>query len=167
MILIVILIIIFAGMILFLFTLAETVEQEDYMELYVNNLALSVMKTDTGFSDSKCKLVSDAVACAFVESSWPCGDSGRTCFEIANQTIGDHVSSFETISKNYRYLVTVESVEFCSRVEGAECRVMMFGDPGLEDFAGKKRTANYAIQKTLAGNNYNLKVRLYIARRTG
>ncbi len=162
--LIVLLLIIFAALGIFLLSLARTVSQEDYMDLYANNLMLSIMKTDTGCSDSNCKLVSDTVACAFILSDWPCGDSGRTCLETANTSLSEYMSAFDLISRNYRYLFVVTS-EFCSMTEEG-CRVLTFGDTGLESYRGKKRVANYAIQKSMAGSQYNIKVRLYLARNT-
>ena len=164
MILIVLLLIIFAVLAVFLMSMAKTVSQEDYMNLYVNNLLLSVMKTDTGYSDSNCKLISDTVACAFILSDWPCGDSGITCLEFANRSLSDYMGTFELISRNYRYLFVVTS-EFCS-LEEEGCRVLRFGDPELESYkGGRVKVANYAIQKSMAGSQYNLKVTLKLARR--
>jgi hypothetical protein len=163
MILIVLLVIIFAALAVFLMSLANTVSQEDYMNLYANNLLLSVMKTDTGYSDSNCKFISDTVACAFILSDWPCGDSGMTCLEFANKSLSDYMDAFELISSNYRYLFVVTS-EFCT-LEEEGCRVLRFGDPELESYrGGRVKVANYAIQKSMAASQYNLKVTLRLAR---
>ncbi len=167
MVLMVILLIVFAAIAVFLFSLAKTVSQEDYMDTYVNNLMLSVMKTDTGYSDSNCKLMSDATACAFILPDWKCGDSGKGCLELTEERLTDYMDAFETISKNYRYLFVITSQGFITRtdIEQGEGMRLTFGDATLEDYRGKKRVANYAIQKSLAGNQYNLKVQLYIARK--
>jgi hypothetical protein len=162
MILIVLLLIIFVATALFLLSLARTVSQEDYLDLYVNNLMLSLMKTDTGFSDSNCKLISDATACAFSPTTWPCGE-GLTCLDLANQSISEYMDAFEMISKNYRYLFIVTS-DTCSRVEEG-CRAIRFGDESLEDFRGTKKTAKYVIQKRISGTRMNLIVLLYVARK--
>ena len=168
MILIVLLIIIFAALGAILLSLARTVTQEDYMDLYVNNLMLSLMKTDTGYSDANCKLISDSVACAFILPDWRCGGSGMTCLELSNQSLSEYMDAFEIISRNYRYLFTVETRGFIARTgfEQGEGMKLSFGDTSLEGYKGKMRTANYVIQKTLSGNQYNLMVRLYLARKS-
>jgi hypothetical protein len=168
MVLLVLLIIIFAAIGTFLLSLSRTVSQEEYMDLYVNNLMLSLMKTDTGYSDANCKLLSDTVACAFILPDWRCGGSGMTCLELANKSLGEYMGAFDLISRNYRYLFTVTTHEFIARtgIEHGEGMKLSLGDPELEDYRGKKRVANYVVQKSLAGNQYNLKVRLYLARKT-
>jgi hypothetical protein len=168
MILIVLMLLIFAAVGVFLLSYASTVSQEDYMDLYVNNLMISLMKTDTGYSDSNCKQLSDTVACAFVLPDWRCGTSGMSCLELANSSISEYMDAFELISKNYRYLFTVETHDFIARTgsEQGEGLSLSFGDASLRNYAGKKRTSNLAIQKTLAGSQYNLKLRLFIARKT-
>jgi hypothetical protein len=162
-----ILLIIFAALAIFLLSLASNVSQEDYMDSYVNNLLISVMRTDTGYGDSNCKLVSDLSACAFILPDWRCGDSGRTCLDLANSTISDYMDAFELISKNYRYLMIVTSQGFVSRtdMEQGEGMRLVFGDASLEDYKGKKRATSYVIQKSLAGTPYNIKVQLYVARK--
>jgi hypothetical protein len=165
MILIVLLLVIFAALAVFLMSMVRTVSQDEYMNLYVNNLMLSIMRADTGYSDSNCKLISDTVFCAFTSSSWPCGDSGMTCLDFANRSLGDYMDTFELISKNYRYLFEITTYEYCFMDEEG-CMMLRFGDESLKDYTGGRiKTANYAIQKSMEGNPLNLKVRLYVARR--
>jgi hypothetical protein len=167
MILLVLILIIFAALVVFLLSFAQTVSQEKYLDLYVNNLMLSIMKTDTGYSDSNCKLMSDATACAFILPDWRCGGSGMTCLELTNKSLSEYMDTFDLISKNYRYLFIVSTYGFIARSGTAdEGMELQFGDPELKTFAGKKRVANYVIQKTLAGNQYNLQVKLYVARKS-
>jgi len=161
MIMLVILLLVFIGVALMLLSLSKTVSQEDYLNLYAHNLLLSLMRTDTGYRDSDCRLVSDTVFCAFTLSDKPCGDSGMTCHEIARSSINHYLNSFGNISKNYRYLFEITPV-FCSRGDEG-CRVMEFGDPDVLD-ANKVWVANSAIQKSMAGKPYSIKVRLYMAR---
>ena len=161
MILLVILLLVFIGLAVMLFSLTKTVNQEDYLNLYAHNLMLSVMKTDTGYTDSDCKLTSDTIFCAFTLTDKPCGDSGLTCYELANKSLAEYIDAFSNISKNYRYLFEVTPV-FCSRGEEG-CRVMEFGDSDVLK-VNKKWVANSAIQKSMAGKPYNIKVRLYMAR---
>ncbi len=63
--LIVVLILVFIGLAVFLLSFASTLDQQDYFNLYTNNMIITVMRSDTGYHDSKCRLVSDAVSCAF------------------------------------------------------------------------------------------------------
>lgn len=163
MVLIVILIIVFIAAAVTLFSIATNVSQEDYMDTYANNLLLAIMKTDTGYTDNNCKLVSDAAACAYIDQTWTCGTSGMTCRELANSTITDYMKAFELISKNYRYLFVVTRVGFYA--PSVDQFTLMFGDESLLDYKGKKRVSTYAIQKSLQGNYFNLKVQLYIARK--
>jgi hypothetical protein len=161
MIILVILLLVFIGIASILFSLSGKVSQEDYLSLYAHNLMLSVMRTDTGYTDSDCKTISDTMFCAFTLTNKPCGSSGLTCYEVANQSLTEYIKAFKTISKNYRYLFEVTPV-FCSRGEEG-CRHMEFGDKEVLNL-GNKRTANSAIQKSMAGKPYNIKVRLYMAR---
>jgi len=161
MIMLVILLLVFIGIILLLFSLSRTASQEDYMNLYAHNMLLSLMRTDTGYSGSGCKLISDAVFCAFTRGDVICGDEGLTCYELANQSIGGYMDAFSEISRNYRYLLEVTPV-FCSRSEEG-CRVLDFGDPDVAELE-RKWVANSAIQKSMAGKPYNIRIRLYVAR---
>jgi len=156
----------FVGIGALLFSLAETVSQEDYMDLYVNNLLLSVMRTDTGYDDMNCKKISDLIACSFVMPDWICGDSGIRCKDMVNDKLSDYIGAFETISQNYRYVMKVSSQGFVAidPIEGTPIE-LIFGDEELPDLQVTKRTANYAIQKRLGGSNYNLKVSLSIAKK--
>ena len=161
MIMLVILLLVFIGIVLILFSLSRTVSQEDYMNLYTHNLMLSLMRTDTGYSGSDCKLISDAVFCAFNRVNYTCGSRGVTCHEVANQSLARYMDAFGEISKNYRYLLVVTPV-FCSLGDEG-CRHLDFGDSEVADLE-RKWVANSAIQKSMAGKPHNIKIRLYVAR---
>jgi hypothetical protein len=162
MILIVILVLVFLGIAVMLLSLSQTVSQEDYLNLYTHNLLLSMMRSDTGYNSYDCKLVSDAVFCAFTLTDKPCG-GGVTCHELAEQSITHYTDEFsQDISQNYRYLLEV-TPSFCSRGDEG-CRSMEFGDSGVLA-AEDKWVANSAIQKSMSGTTYNIKVRLYMARK--
>jgi len=161
MIILVILLLVFIGIVLILFSLSRTVSQEDYMNLYTHNLMLSLMRTDTGYSGSDCKLISDSVFCAFTLGDRVCGNASKTCHEVANQSLAKYMEAFGEISENYRYLLEVTPV-FCSRTEEG-CRVLDFGDSDVADLE-RKWVANSAIQKSMAGKPYNIRIRLYVAR---
>jgi hypothetical protein len=160
-ILIVLIIIIFIGVTLFLLSFAETISQREYMNLYVHNLLLSVMRTDTGYIGSDCKLVSDLIACAFFKPTFICGN--YTCLELANQTIYDYMSEFELIKKNYRYLFTVTAPGYVPELEGEQIK-LEFGDPELKGRI-EKITANYYIEKVFGTTQYILKAQLIIAKK--
>jgi hypothetical protein len=167
MIMVVLLMVIFAIVVVFLLSVAQQVEQEDYMSLYANNIVLSIMKTDTGYSDSNCKLMSDLTACAFILPDWICGDSGLTCKEMADQRLNLYMESLEGISQNYRYLFVVTTSDFISRnaLDQGVNQQLLIGDEELLDSHETKRTSVYAIQKSLGGSSYNIKVTLYLAPR--
>ena len=163
-ILIVLLLVIMAGVAVFLLGFAQTVSQKDYFNLYTHNLLLSVMRTDTGFTDNNCKLVSDLISCTFFFTDWICGNSGRTCYEIANETVSDYISNFELIKKNFRYLFLVEPEGFTAR--GPNPLVFEVGDKGLKTEKIEKFTANERILRvTTTGQQYFLKVQLILAKR--
>jgi len=171
MIVLVFMLLLFLGMGVFLFSLADTVSQEDYMDIYVNNLLLSVMRTDTGYDDIKCKKISDVVSCALVTPYWICGDSDIRCNDIAEEKLSEYIGAFETISQNYRYALRISTNDYIPVIDGEFTEYLVFGDNSLADPQTReekkieKRTANYAIQKRLSGNNYNLKLTLFIAKK--
>ncbi len=105
---IVIIIIIFAGIIMFLLNLAGTVSQKEYMNMYSHNMLLSILRTDTGYLDSKCQTMSDTLACAFLEPSWVCEGSGMRCKDLAEGLLASYTGKLEATKKNYLYLFTVE-----------------------------------------------------------
>ncbi len=159
---IVIVIIVFSGVILFLLSLAETVSQEEYMNLYAHNMLLSVLRTDTGYLDSSCQTVADTISCAFLEPSRVCEGSGMTCRDLAGSLLEGHASRLEETRKNYLYLFTVEPTGglVVRDPETGEPMVMEVGtlDPSAK---GDVMTANERIVK---GGNI-LKVQLRLAKR--
>ena len=160
MILIVLVVIIFAGIAIFLFSLARTVSQEEYMNIYVHNLLLTTMRTDTGFTDPDCKLVSDTLACASLTPTHLCGGTGPNCFDLANQSVTEYMNKFGTVRKNYRYLLIVGSGGLTTTETGAP--ILKIGDQDLETARVTKITANEVIQR----EGYILGVTLIVAKRT-
>jgi len=161
MILIIIVIIIFGGVVIFLLGFAKTISQAEYMNIYTHNLLLSVMRTDTGYTDANCKLVSDAISCAFFVKT-QCGGTGPSCISLANETVTDYMSRFELIKKGFRYLLKVTPEGFTPRSEPYEIEI---GDKGLDTEKTEKFVANERIQKTMDIGQLNLKVQLIIAKR--
>jgi hypothetical protein len=162
MILIVLLLVVFAALAVFLLSMARTVSHEEYMDLYVNNLLLSIMRTDTGYGTSDCKLMSDVLACAFATPSHLCG--GMSCLDFANGSLTEYTETFGEIAASYSYLFEAETYG-CWSVTGEECTVLMFGDESLKGYRSKRTSNPYVIQKSMGGNQYNLKVKLYLARK--
>lgn len=160
MILIVLLVIIFAGIAVFLFTLARTVSPEEYMNVYVHNLLLSIMRTDTGYTDASCKLVSDLLACAAITPAHLCDGWGLNCLDLANQTVTEYMDRFEAIRKNYRYLLIVGSGGLVPTETGKP--LLEIGDKALATARVTKITASEVIQR----EGYILEVTMIIARRT-
>jgi len=167
MLLIVIVIMIFAGMAVFLLGLASTVGGNEFTALYVNNLLLSVMRTDTGYTDSKCKLVSDLVFCAYFTPEWQCGPGVPNCLDLANNTITNYMAIFGDATKHMKYLFTVTPA-FVVRDPSGEPISLDIGDNSLK----KSRTESMklyshplVISKSVGSNQYTLKIQLIISKK--
>ena len=55
-------VVIFLGATMFLFMISRTVDtisQDEYMNMYTNNLLITLLRTDTGFESQECKTMSD------------------------------------------------------------------------------------------------------------
>ena len=171
MILIVILILIFGGLAVFLLTFAKTFSQTEYTNLYVHNLLLTVMRTDTGYTDSRCRLVSDTLGCAFFESDWKCGGSGPRCLDLANETVRQDVESFEMIQKSYRYLFIAKPEylaggEIMNPVTNEPLRIKI-GDASLENEKAGKVVANEEVQKSSARGPIVIRAQLIVSQKPG
>lgn len=160
---IVIVMAIFAGIITLLLTLASTVSQVEYMNLYSHNMLLATLRTDTGYLDSRCQTISDTLACAFLEPSWVCSGSGMTCKDLAESLMSSYSGQLETVKKNYLYLFTVEPEGFTVRdPETGEPMVISVGNLGA-DYRGDVIAASERIVK--GGNIF--KAQLKLARAPG
>jgi len=169
MILIILVIIVFGGLAVFLLTFAKTFSQPEYINLYSHNLLLSVMRTDTGYTDSRCRLVSDTMSCAFFESDWKCGGEGPTCLDLLNETIQKYVGSFELVQKSYRYLF-IAKPEYLSGgdvlnpLTDEPLRIKV-GDLGLETERVSKIVASEQVQKTTSQGPIVIKAQLILSQR--
>ncbi|RLI96665.1 MAG: hypothetical protein DRO99_04075 [Candidatus Aenigmatarchaeota archaeon] len=168
-ILILFIIVIFGGLAVFLLTFAKTFGQPEYMNLYTHNLLLSVMRTDTGYTDSRCRLVSDTMSCAFFESDWRCGGNGPRCRSLINTTITGYISEFELIQKSYRYLLIAKPEylsggEVINPVTNQPLRIKI-GDLSLEEERVNKIVANEQIQKTTSSGPIIIKVQLILSQK--
>jgi len=160
-------IVIFGGIALFLLSFAKTIGQTEYMNMYAHNLLLSIMRTDTGYSDTNCKLVSDTLSCAFIMPNWKCEGSGQNCLALANERISSYMSyDFGLVREGFRYLFIVEPETFRSiSPETGEPMKIKIGDLSLEEAEITKLSANERIQKTTETGHYVIKVQLIIAQK--
>ncbi len=162
MILIIIVIMIFVAMIVFLLNLAGSVNRETYTNLYVNNLLLSVMRTDTGYTDSKCKLVSDLVFCAYFTPEWRCGN--ERCLDLANETLHKYLGVFaKQTNSSMRYLFTVTTNTLATN-EGEPITLEM-GDASIKTAKATKRYSYpLVLTKSDGFNQHTLKIQLVVAK---
>jgi hypothetical protein len=159
MIAIVFIILLFAGTVIMLMTLTSQVSQDDYKNFYVHNLLLTVMRSDTGYTDSQCKLVSDAIGCAFSNPDKPCGAGAPTCLEVAQNATQYYIELFSGVKSSYRYLFTVESRGFVAEHNGEPFRISI-GDSSIADLRQTKYTANEEIPINTRNGNFNLNAKL-------
>jgi len=162
MVLILLVMLLFAGTVIFLLTFAKNISQSDWMNLYVHNMLLSLMRSDTGYTDPNCKLVSDALSCAFFSPGYICDQNGPTCLGLANRTATEYVERFSLIKKSYRYLLTVEPQGFNVLDNNGEPFKIIIGDAGIAVERQTKFTANEQMRKPTATGVYNLNARLMI-----
>jgi hypothetical protein len=173
-ILIILILIIFGGLVVFLLTFAQNLSRPEYTRLYATNIILSVMRTDTGYMDSRCRLVSDAVSCAFFESDWRCGGDGPTCLDLVNATIKDQIDDFELIQKSYRYLFiagpvrldtnTGEYVDILNPRTSEPLRIKV-GDLSLETGRVNKIVEPYSIEKMTSQGPIRIKAQIMLSQK--
>ena len=164
MILLVLVVIIFAALVIFLLSLAETVSPKEYMNTYTQSLLLSLLRSDTGSHDPECKYLSDAVSCAFFQpSSYQCAGLDMTCRELVETRIDYYMSRYAERQGNLRYRLSVTSSGFLSRGDDGEVYVIEFGDPGLATEKVQKWSANQLIQRVSGLSEYYLTVNLQIS----
>ena len=75
MVLLFLVVLIFGMLFIFMLSFAETVGQEEYTQNYLSSLLLSLVRTDTGYNDENCKLISDTIACSFISPTFDCEDN--------------------------------------------------------------------------------------------
>ena len=169
MIMIVMVILVFAGVAMFLLNFAQQISQEDYMNLYVHNMWLSVSRSDTGYSSTDCKLVSDALKCAYFLGNPRCGGTGSTCLEVANSTLSYYMEKFSNTKQNLRYFLKFDSYRRNQTTGKLDSHVTLtgagiplrlkIGDESLE----KERTRKWVVDENIIMGEYVLKARLFVA----
>jgi hypothetical protein len=164
MILMVVVVLIFAALGIFLFSLAETVSPKEYMNMYTHNLLLSILRADTGSHDPECKYVSDLVSCSFFQTpNYQCSGLDTSCRNLADSTIDFYMSKYADLQQNFRYLLTITPKGFLARTEEGEAMTIEFGDPDLKNEKVQKWSANELIQKVSGMTEYYLTVNLLIS----
>ena len=156
---------IMVGIIAFLISTARSLNQTEYLNLYAHNALLSAVRADTGYSDSNCRLVSDAIACSFFSPTWQCDGTGPTCLAVAQQDIGTAMGQFETIKQSYRYLFLVEPEGFTAKDAQGSPFSLAVGDQALKTEKGEKITANDVISRATQTGQFILKVQLILKKK--
>jgi hypothetical protein len=160
MIMVLLVLIIFIGVIFVLLSLSESLVDDDYSDLYVNNLLLSILRTNTGYTD-RCETVSDTIACSFLTPRYRCGGSQTSCMDTANQTLDRYMG---LIKENMRYYFVVKSADpGWVPLDESGALKLEFGEPEIYNNKRiSKRVASTIIQKVQSGNEYNIEVSAYI-----
>ena len=140
--LLVLVVIIFGMLILFLFSFTETLGQEEYMPKHLNNLLISMVRTDTGYTGSNCKLIQDALGCTFLRPTDYCEGSTERCVDVAETRVTYYMDKFETIKESFRYFFKAEPSWWAKM--GDETIVFEVGDPSVED-ADEKIIESYTV----------------------
>ena len=91
--LIVVVILIFTGVILLLFSFAGSVEKGEYMNTYTHNLLVSSLRASTGHSDKECDSISNAIACSFLQTEdYLCKGTSTLCSDLAKNKILENIN---------------------------------------------------------------------------
>lgn len=148
-------------MIVFLLQLAETVTSEKYTNFFTNALLLTLLRTDTGYSEPKCKHISDLIFCAYFHPGWMCGE--MNCYDLAKERLDYYISQFS--EEKLRYLLIVETPEFLPRTQTGEPMRLEIGDINLKNEKGKFYSEPLVLQKFLGEQTYTLQIRLIIKKK--
>lgn len=103
MMLIVVAIVIFMGIGIFMLISSVKPQYDEYNNLYVHNLLLSVLRRNTGYT-GECETVSSVLTCAVTIQSTQC--NGIPCNEVADQIVPDLVGS--VIKPTFDYCLVIE-----------------------------------------------------------
>lgn len=129
MLLIIVVLAMFAAIAIFLLQLAGNVSDTELTSMKADRLLISMLRTDTGYTDEKCKTVADLVTCACFSSTWTCG--GVNCDRLANETVTRYMAEFQNNSQSMRYLFFSASEVNCVDSEG-NSMMLKIGDLSLE-----------------------------------
>ena len=153
-----------AGIAVFLISAVQGISQDEYLNLYTNQLLLSVLREDTGFTDPACRTNADLAACAFLTPSHPCDRlAANTCSTLAETRVNAGFAAYDPLRPNLRWLLTVEPQGFVT-FSGSQQLHWELGDATVKD-SRQHYAANTRIQKQTASGPALLKVQLLISTR--
>lgn len=159
--------IIFAGVIVLLLSLATDVGSQEYMNLYTHNTLLSVLRADTGFLSPNCRQISDTLACYFgaYGAENMCG-SGQTCEQIANNRITEYLGTFEAVRQNYRYVFIVKSgsTDWTPLGPGGTPLELRIASSPEDSYLDEERVEKLVANERIQAGNRALSVQLVMAK---
>lgn len=145
----------------FLLQMLKKAPGSELDNMYVHNMLLSIMRTDTGYLEENCKTVSDVIACAFFEPYYKC-DNTITCENVARNRLNQLVEDYRKAKENRIYYIEVEPEGKVISYQGKAIE-MTAGSRTAED-SSKKTTANEKVQKLFRGEAFTINVRLTMAK---
>jgi len=148
------------GMFIFLLMMLQKPPESPLDNMYAHNMLLSIMRSDTGYPEEKCKTVADAVACAFFEPYYKCGDSVE-CARVADNRIADLLGKYSGYKQNNIYYIEASPEGRVVSWMGSAVEIKR-GDQSAKT-STQKSTAEQKIQKLFQGEPYTVKVKLYMA----
>jgi len=150
------------GMFIFLLALLQKPPEHPMDNMYVHSMLLSIMRSDTGYPEENCKTVADAVACAFFEPYYKCGDN-VPCYDLASSIMQELVNRYRSSKKNRLYYIEASPE---GRVVSWMGKAVEISLPKSNEYIKnslQKSTAEEKIQKLFKGEPITVKVKLYMA----
>ena len=150
--------VVFGGLFAFLLSIARTVVQTDYMNLYTSNLLISVLRKDTGYSGKDCETVSDLVLCKFGISRDPYCEE-YSCAYLAENILNETMEQFGSVKKGYDYFLTAkqEGKRRALDPDGKPIELKI-GNEELENLRKDKFVAAEILQRTDEHGPFILKI---------
>ena len=92
MIAILLILVVFGVVVVFLSSFMSFRSQEDYLNLYTSNALISILRTDTGYTNfpENCRRIIDVLFCSEFTPSFRCG--GSECRSLANVLVDTHMN---------------------------------------------------------------------------
>ena len=144
---------IFGGLALFLLSLAGTVGQEDYMNIYTHNMLLTLLRTSTGEGGRMCSEVSDLVTCSVVGLSC---SSGVSCRVLSDSLVYGYMNTMQSIKPAYDWYLGVYDTN--------DYEVLSFGNNDIPNLKTKKYSATESVYYYLGTSETVYNVRLMLAK---
>lgn len=155
-ILIVLIILIFMGLAVFLIFSSMGDTHDEYQNLYVHNLLLSVLRRNTGYG-GYCETVSSTISCAYMTPQRSCG--GEPCRNLSMEIVPSLVD--RVIKQNYDYCMVVEPESNLNRSMTEESAGISYGNCESVRRKGERWVANEKILQ----HDADLNIRMFVARK--